>query len=206
MDKKTKYQNDPAKFFLFQDKLLTTLEKQKALSYSLQKFNQKSCLLCEKNFDLSFHAPRILVQCGHTLCTSCLYLFFKDQKLKCPFCKKTIKRLRIIEVLPLNHSIYKKLSNLPGMEIDPLNKKLKLPSDLIAEVNENDDTDFPLCDYHDERYKHFFCPKDLRLFCRACVEEGFQSCEHHIVDLYLLKPGLVNSILVRVNKGKLIGF
>ena len=78
MDRKTKFQNDPAKFFLFQDKLLTTQEKEAAKEYSHSVFNTDICPICEKTYDLAIRAPRILVHCGHTLCTACLYLFFKD--------------------------------------------------------------------------------------------------------------------------------
>ena len=51
-------------------------------------------------------APRIMVHCGHTFCTACLYLYFKDQRIRCPKCRKVIKRLRIVEVLPINHNIH----------------------------------------------------------------------------------------------------
>ncbi len=56
--------------------------------------------------------------------------------------------------------------------MDQENTQLRLPSDIINEINERDDTEFPLCNYHNERYKHFFCPEDWGLYCRACLNEG----------------------------------
>ena len=46
MDKKKKFQNDPAKFFLFQDKLLTQEERNRAKNYSQKILDQNKCSLC----------------------------------------------------------------------------------------------------------------------------------------------------------------
>ena len=96
-------------------------------------------------------APRILVHCGHTICTACLYLFFRDQRIRCPLCKKVIKRLRIVEVLPLNHHIYESLLLKPGVEKHPSNEKLRLPNSVIEEVDKEDKIDFPTCEKHNDR-------------------------------------------------------
>lgn len=129
-----------------------------------------------------------MIHCGHTICTACLYLYFKDQRIRCPLCKRVIKRLRVVEVLPLNHHIHQKLINsLEPTQIDPSNREVKLPSELMVEINEQDDSVFPLCEQHRERYQHFVCIPCERLMCRACCESE-DSCEHHIIDLYLLKP------------------
>lgn len=95
-------------------------------------------------------APRIMVHCGHTICTACLYLFFKDQRIRCPLCLKVIKRLRVVEVLPLNHTIFKNLikKNLPHDKLDPSNKQLRLPHDIMQEINDKDDSMFPNCPVH----------------------------------------------------------
>ena len=203
MDRKTKFQNDPAKFFLFQDKLLTESEKCRAKNFSSGVINLKKCTICQKNYDLHLKAPRILIHCGHTLCTECLYLFFKDQRIRCPICERVVKRLRIVEILPLNSIIHKLLIDKLDIKKDPFNLKLRLPSDTVAKLNDIDEADIPLCEEHDERYKHFFCNKDMELFCRACFDEDDFKCNHHIVDLYLLKPELVNFILYKIYRNKI---
>jgi hypothetical protein len=111
-----------------------------------------------------------------------------------------VKRLRIVEVLPLNQNIHRSLINKESIEIMKENLKLRLPSEIIAEVNEKDNTEFPLCEHHDERYKHFFCKQEGRIYCRACLEDNYPSSNYHIVDLYLLKPELVNYILSNISK------
>lgn len=202
MDRKTKFQNDPAKFFLFQDKLLTETQKTSARTYSTEVLNLQNCTICQQNFDLHIKAPRVLIHCGHTLCTQCLYLFFKDQRIRCPICKRVVKRLRIVEILPLNHIIHKLLIEKENVKKDPCNLKLRLPSDVVTSLNETDEADIPFCDDHGERYKHFYCNKDMELYCRACLEEDGYGCGHHIVDLYLLKPELVNFILYKIYRNK----
>ncbi len=71
---------------------------------------------------------------------------------------------------------------------------------MIATINDKDDSEFPLCEEHLERYKHFACAQDNKLYCRACIELKLVKCDHHLVDLYLLKPELVNAILYKISK------
>ena len=78
----------------------------------------------------------------------------------------------MVEVLPLNHTIYKKLiSCLPETHIDPQNKELRLPQEIIADINNRDDSEFPMCQSHQERYQHFTCIQCEALYCRVCLEE-----------------------------------
>ena len=199
MDTKQKFQNDPAKFFLYQDRLLTQEERQRASEYSAQILNLRSCPVCDSHYDLASHAPRILIHCGHTVCTACLYLFFKDQKIRCPLCSKIIKRLRFIEILPLNHQIFQMLlGQVPPVPIDPINATLKLPSEMTEELAEKEDYEFPLCELHIERYKHFTCLHHNTLMCRACLNEDMHSCEFNVVDLYSLPHDTVKAILQKL--------
>ena len=199
MDTKQKFQNDPAKFFLYQDRLLTHEERQRASEYSAQILNLKTCPICDCDYNLSANAPRILIHCGHTVCTACLYLFFKDQRIRCPLCSKIIKRLRFIEILPLNHQIFNMLNgHIPSDQIDPLNSALKLPSEMTEELAEKEEYEYPLCEVHTDRYKHFICMHHNALLCRACITEELHCCEYNIVDLYSLQHDTVKTILEKL--------
>ena len=199
MNKKQKFQNDPAKFFLYQDRLLTQNERNSALTYSYELINLDCCPICKDSYDLACNAPRILVQCGHTVCTSCLYYLFKDQCLRCPICTKLIRRLRLIEILPLNHQIYYQLiaKNLPKEKIDPINQKLKICSELLNEFTQKEDFDFPICEIHKDRIKHFLCFEHNFLLCRSCIIESYHNCANNIVDLYSIRFDEVKDILAR---------
>ena len=198
-DKKHKFHNDPARFFLHQEKLLTDEEKQQALKYSSTVFDAEKCPTCRLNYDLASRCPRILVHCGHTVCTSCLYYFFKDQRIRCPLCSKVIKRLRVIEVLPINHQIYYELiTKIPESEVDPINAILKLPEELNREINESEEVELPLCEMHTDRYKHFLCMKHAVLLCRICITDNLHLCESNFLDLYLLRPELVRALIAKL--------
>lgn len=189
MDKKKKFHNDPAKFFLYQDRLLTAEEREKAKQYSRTIIDQEKCPLCNTLYDLALKAPRILVNCGHTICTECLYMFFKDQKIKCPMCSKYVKRIRAIEILPLNHTIYHSLINiLPRNLIDPINSTLRYPNEIVEELQTLDTVEYPLCENHVDRYKHFMNSYTGTMYCRACMQEDAAIEQSTILDLYLLRP------------------
>ena len=199
MDAKQKFQNDPAKFFLYQDKLLSTEERQRAAEYSGKILNLKICPVCDLNFDLASRAPRILIHCGHTVCTACLYLFFKDQRIRCPLCSKIIKRLRFLEILPLNHQIYHllHLKTRPN-EIDPINSTLRLPSEMTEEFEGKEDYEFWLCGNHVDRFMHFACLHCNVILCRLCITEKVHNCDYNIIDLYSLPHDTVKQILSKL--------
>ena len=189
MDKKKKFHNDPAKFFLYQDRLLTQEERDKAQKYSETIISFEKCPLCNNLYDLALKAPRILINCGHTLCTECLYMFFKDQKIKCPMCSKFVKRLRAIEVLPLNHTMFHSLIKmLPKNLIDSINATLRYPNEIADEIQQADTVEYPLCEFHPDRYKHFMNATSGSMYCRACLQEASRLEECNILDLYLLRP------------------
>ena len=39
------------------------------------------CGICKKKYNVGDRIPRILVNCGHTYCTSCLNGFYKNNKI-----------------------------------------------------------------------------------------------------------------------------
>ena len=197
MDMRKKFQNDPAKFFLYQDRLLSKEDRKRANNFSVQVIDLEQCPLCKHDYDLSLHAPRILVNCGHTLCTECLYMFFKDQKIKCPLCTKFVKRLRAVEVLPLNHTIFHRLSkNTPLERMGKYNSKLWFSNDITEDLELNDNIEYPICEFHNERVKHFVNYDKGYLYCRACIVENEDTLDMSIVDLYLLQPDHSRTILM----------
>ena len=64
------------------------------------------CGVCRKKYNVGDRIPRILVNCGHTYCTSCLSSYYRKSRLRCPFCKKLVKHLDSVETLPLNIPLF----------------------------------------------------------------------------------------------------
>ena len=50
------------------------------------------CAICKNKYNVGDRIPRILVNCGHTFCTSCLIKYHHNKDhIRCPSCKKLVK-------------------------------------------------------------------------------------------------------------------
>ena len=55
----------------------------------LLKFEFKAkmdCFNCKKLYNETDHAPRLLIQCGHSICEKCTFFLFKECSIQCPEC------------------------------------------------------------------------------------------------------------------------
>jgi hypothetical protein len=82
------------------------------------------CQFCGFKYNVGERIPRILVHCGHTFCTNCLTKLFKNNRVRCPLCKKLVKNLENVERLPLNINILYEV-----VEKDPILKDLNFDFD-----------------------------------------------------------------------------
>lgn len=66
-----------------------------------------SCNVCSVDYDTTKHAPRILVDCGHTLCSQCLTRILTDPKLKkCPFDNRPFNTSQtLLNNFPFNYAL-----------------------------------------------------------------------------------------------------
>ena len=139
------------------------------LTYSARKLD--ICQICGNKFNVGERIPRILVNCGHTLCTKCLSSIHKHGKIRCTICGKLMKGLENAERLPLNLNILHEI-----VESDPLLAEIDFPDDTEDEEN--------LCEKHQDRVRHFFCSKHRTIFCRECIKLDHTDEECFVVDLY----------------------
>ncbi len=63
------------------------------------------CHYCGLKFNVGERIPRIIVGCGHTFCTSCLSYFLRNNRIRCPMCRKLLKHCESVDKLPLNFNI-----------------------------------------------------------------------------------------------------
>jgi len=63
------------------------------------------CHYCGLKFNVGERIPRIIVGCGHTFCTSCLTFFLRNNRIRCPMCRKLLKGVESVDKLPLNFNI-----------------------------------------------------------------------------------------------------
>ena len=128
-------QRDPMQYFSNQHNEIPDEKKKLAYEFAFKLLNEEKCPICKADYDLQLRVPKILVQCGHTLCLKCLGQFYRSDKIRCPICLKLHKKIPAIEVMPTNHTLHKKLlAKIPRAEISPAFENLALPSDLIASI------------------------------------------------------------------------
>ena len=129
------------------------------------------CGCCKKKYNVGDKIPRILVNCGHTFCTSCLMKYYHNNHIKCPYCRKLVKNLDNVETLPLNLSIFGEI-----VKNDPVILLLIDPSSNISFSNS--------CNQHPEKQKHYYCSFHENNFCRECIKSFHRNEKCCVVDLY----------------------
>jgi len=129
------------------------------------------CGVCKNKYNVGDRIPRILVNCGHTFCTSCLikYHHQKDH-IRCPSCKKLVKHLENVETLPLNLSIFGEI-----VKNDPV---------IMLFIDPSSEASFASsCPNHPEKQRHYYCSFHENNFCRECMKSFHKGEKCCVVDL-----------------------
>ena len=144
--------------------------KPNPLDYSTRKLD--ICGVCKLKYNIGDRIPRILVNCGHTYCTSCLTKYYRKQRIRCPCssCKKLVKNLESVEQLPLNITIFGEI-----VQNDPLI--------LLLIDSEGQNSYTSICNLHEEKQKHFFCSFHETNFCRECIKLSHTDDKCCVIDL-----------------------
>ena len=133
------------------------------------------CQFCGFKYNVGERIPRILVHCGHTLCTNCISELHHQDRVRCPICRKLIKQLDSAERLPLNINIL----------YEVVEKDTQL-ADCNFDFDDEDEEQMAqkFCEGHQDRVKHFYCSNHKTIFCRECIKLSHSDEECFVVDLY----------------------
>ena len=71
------------------------------------------CPICKNDYDSSHHTPRILINCGHTICSSCLNTKITSKQFTCPEDNVLYENIESIEKFPINKSLIKLIESKP---------------------------------------------------------------------------------------------
>ena len=74
------------------------------------------CPICKNDYNSSKNIPRILINCGHTICSSCLNTKITENKSKqftCPEDNILYENIESIEKFPINKSLIKLIESKP---------------------------------------------------------------------------------------------
>ena len=93
------------------------------------------CQFCGLKYNVGERIPRILVHCGHTLCTSCIQTLHHNNRVRCPICRKLVKQLESAERLPLNINILYEV-----VEKDPILSKTNFDFEEGGNVAEDEES------------------------------------------------------------------
>jgi hypothetical protein len=129
------------------------------------------CGVCKQKYNVGDRIPRILVNCGHTYCTSCLTKYFRKNRIRCPFCTKLVKKLENVELLPLNINIFAEVVNANTNLLKMLD-------------TDSDNSYFNECTLHAEKQMHFYCPFHDNNFCRDCMKTNHKDSKCCVVELF----------------------
>lgn len=96
------------------------------------------CPICHNNFDSSIHVPKILINCGHTICAVCINgnLLENDHKITCPEDLTLYENLESAEFLPTNKSLLQLIDPLFVLQKDGP------PSGRMSTTNINNKNDY----------------------------------------------------------------
>ena len=103
-----------------------------------------ACYFCGLQFNVGERIPRIIIGCGHTFCTSCLSYFLRNNRIRCPLCRKLLKGVNSVDKLPLNFNILYEV-----VTRDPLLSRVNFEKCLQADPDMYQD---------DEAYERDFAP------------------------------------------------
>lgn len=145
-----------------------------------------SCHFCGLKFNVGERIPRIIVGCGHTFCTNCLNYFLRNNRIRCPMCRKLLKGVESVDKLPLNFNIlYEVVTNDPLLSNVNFDKCLSADLDFDEDDEEQAQELAPyLCTQHSQRIKHFYCSEHPSIFCRECIKDLHNTEACFVVDLY----------------------
>jgi hypothetical protein len=87
------------------------MDYQKSFPLELSTVKPDFCGVCDLKYNIGDRIPKILVNCGHTVCSKCIAKYYRNQRVRCPSCKKLVKNLTSIETLPVNTSILGQIIN-----------------------------------------------------------------------------------------------
>lgn len=157
-----------------------TTSKQNKIMSDYESRGLDYCHFCGQKYNVGARIPRIIVGCGHTFCTLCLSYFLRNNKIKCPLCRKMLKGVDSVDKLPLNFNILYEI-----VTQDPLLANVNFDKCLqVEDLSAHADILPYMCQKHEQRIKHFYCSEHPSIFCRECIRELHNLEECFVVDLY----------------------
>lgn len=164
----------------------------------MTELDEKNCPLCKIPYDSQEHTPRILLNCGHTICSTCIQLSISSNTpLKCPEDSTEYSSTLSLSQFPINQSLLKLLTKLKTTRLSlsslsqyPINalsrdslllfKSLKSVQSSCQKTDPNKNSQS--CQDHPERKLELICLEDKCKICTNCVIFGSHK-SHNVINI-----------------------
>ena len=139
----------------------------------------RKCPLCKNLYNNQERIPRILLQCGHTICEKCIKNFLDNPPLKCPEDQTEYKDIDSINQFPINKALMKILkkinetknnSSLKGFYTSREGRKVIDSFKMLSSSKKNIEEEF--CKEHKNRKLEIICLEDRCKICTNCAIFG----------------------------------
>ncbi|KAL4445683.1 hypothetical protein ABPG74_006234 [Tetrahymena malaccensis] len=163
------------------------------------------CFGCRQQFNDKERCPRLLIQCGHTLCETCLSQKLQNRIVTCLECG-TMNFAESINLMPKNIALLnvKRQNNVTVTVLKNSPASRRIQNEEESNKDENN------CTKHSKKYEAF-CMSDKVLLCINCILEEnhknhelesiqnarngeMKTVEKHLAKAEHLKQKIVNSI------------
>ena len=167
-------------------------------------YDETRCPLCKQQYDEDIRVPRILLNCGHTICSSCITSSINSSiELKCPEdnteykdislssfpINKALIRLlqKISESKNLNISKESSLTKILNIKTPKTSPKKELHNARESRINlENlklaSSKKCEKCADHPSRNLEIICLEDICKICTNCAIFGKHK-NHHVINI-----------------------
>lgn len=138
------------------------------------------CFQCGSAYNEGAHCPRLLINCGHSICQKCLTEDFDQGIIACPECQ-TLNKSNSISDFPKNLA----LLHIKPTPLDERQVNHPLKGGSYAELRKDPTT---MCQKHKKKIEGLFniilysmnfiafCENDRQLLCITCIlEEGYKN-------------------------------
>ena len=149
-------------------------------------FDELKCPLCKVNFNQSENLPRLLINCGHTLCSKCISqsLTLNNNTITCPEDSSTYENVTNIDVsFPKNIYLLKLIQKTEQLISSPKSTtKSKLMESIKKATTRSTKKKASFCPLHPTRNLELICIDDKIKICTNCALFGTHR-NHNVINI-----------------------
>ena len=149
-------------------------------------FDELKCPLCKTTFNQTDNLPRLLINCGHTLCSKCISqsLTQNNNTITCPEDSSTYENVTNIDIsFPKNIYLLKLIQKSEALISSPKStSKSKLIESIKKATTRSTKKRASFCAIHPTRNLELICIDDKLKICTNCALFGTHR-NHNVINI-----------------------